>query len=94
MNFVPHAYQQYAIERILEQPKTALYLDMGLGKTVQIIALILANREAGRTSLVVAPTSLTYNWLSEIRRFAPDLSAVVLNGNGVIHPTVINGASV
>ena len=57
--------------------------DMGLGKTVQVIALIQATREAGRTSLVVAPTSLTYNWLSEIRRFAPDMSVVILNGTGV-----------
>ena len=52
--------------------------DMGLGKTVQVIALLQTAREAGRTSLVVAPTSLTYNWLSEIRRFAPELSAVIL----------------
>ncbi len=56
--------------------------DMGLGKTAQIIALLLANRENGRTSLVVAPTSLTYNWLSEFRKFAPDLSVTVLSGNG------------
>ncbi len=56
--------------------------DMGLGKTIQIIALIQATRESGRTSLVVAPTSLTYNWLSEIRRFAPDLSVVILSGTG------------
>ena len=55
--------------------------DMGLGKTVQVIALLRATRESGRTSLVVAPTSLTYNWLSEIRRFAPDMSAAVLSGN-------------
>ena len=54
--------------------------DMGLGKTVQVISLLQTAREAGRTSLVVAPTSLTYNWLSEIRRFAPELSAVILNG--------------
>ncbi|MBP5728787.1 MAG: DEAD/DEAH box helicase, partial [Clostridia bacterium] len=54
----------------------------GLGKTAQIIALMLATREAGRTSLVVAPTSLTYNWLSEFRKFAPDLSVTVLSGNG------------
>ncbi len=54
--------------------------DMGLGKTVQVIALLQATREKGRTSLVVAPTSLTYNWLSEIRRFAPELSTVILNG--------------
>ncbi len=56
--------------------------DMGLGKTIQIIALILATKESGRTSLVVAPTSLTYNWLSEIKRFAPEVSAVILNGTG------------
>ncbi len=54
--------------------------DMGLGKTVQVIALLQAVQEKGKTSLVVAPTSLTYNWLSELRRFAPELSAVILNG--------------
>ena len=56
--------------------------DMGLGKTAQIIALIQAVREEGRTSLVVAPTSLTYNWLSEFRKFAPEMSVTVLSGNG------------
>ena len=55
--------------------------DMGLGKTVQIIALLRATRESSRCSLVVAPTSLTYNWLSELNRFAPDLSTVVIAGN-------------
>ena len=57
--------------------------DMGLGKTVQVIALLLSAKAPGRTSLVVAPTSLTYNWLSEIHRFAPDLSAAVLSGASV-----------
>lgn len=56
--------------------------DMGLGKTAQIIALLQATRENGRTSLVIAPTSLTYNWLSEFRKFSPDLSVTVLSGNG------------
>ena len=56
--------------------------DMGLGKTVQVIALLKAGREAGRTALVVSPTSLTYNWLSEIERFAPEMSVMVLSGTG------------
>ncbi len=56
--------------------------DMGLGKTVQIIALLTAAREENRVSLVVAPTSLTYNWLSEVHRFAPEMGAAVLSGNG------------
>lgn len=56
--------------------------DMGLGKTVQMIALLRTLKKEGRVSLVVAPTSLTYNWLSEIGRFAPELSAMVLSGTG------------
>ena len=55
--------------------------DMGLGKTAQVIALLKSVRDQGRTSLVVAPTSLTYNWLSEFHKFAPDLSVTVISGN-------------
>ncbi|NUP05222.1 MAG: DEAD/DEAH box helicase [Polyangiaceae bacterium] len=49
--------------------------DMGLGKTVQIIALLLRRSEEG-PALVVAPTSVCSNWISEIERFAPSLAAV------------------
>ena len=34
MKFEPHAYQRYAIERILSDARLGLFLDMGLGKTV------------------------------------------------------------
>ncbi len=60
--------------------------DMGLGKTVQVIALLLSARPAEprvgsiQPSIVVAPTTLTYNWLSELERFAPDLSVMVMAG--------------
>ena len=57
--------------------------DMGLGKTVQVIALILARREGGMSagpSLVVCPASLVYNWMAEVRKFAPGLRAVPLAG--------------
>ncbi len=46
--------------------------DMGLGKTVQALALLLARASEG-PALVVAPTSVAFNWADEARRFAPSL---------------------
>jgi SNF2 family DNA or RNA helicase len=48
---------------------------MGLGKTLQSIALILT-RAANGTTLVIAPTSVCLNWISEVERFAPTLNVV------------------
>lgn len=31
MRFVPYAYQQYCIDRVIQDPALALWLDMGLG---------------------------------------------------------------
>ena len=55
--------------------------DMGLGKTLQVIAFLLARKQAGaKPSLVITPTSLLYNWLEEIGRFAPSLKALAVAG--------------
>lgn len=55
--------------------------DMGLGKTLQVITLVKSEAESEkRPSLVVAPTSLVYNWQEEVRKFAPDLAVTVLSG--------------
>jgi superfamily II DNA or RNA helicase len=48
---------------------------MGLGKTVQALAVILTRAREGAT-LIVAPTSVCLNWVSEIERFAPTLNIV------------------
>jgi SNF2 family DNA or RNA helicase len=50
--------------------------DMGLGKTLQALALICHVRERGLAQapfLVVAPTSVVFNWAAETARFAPGL---------------------
>jgi SNF2 family DNA or RNA helicase len=55
--------------------------DMGLGKTLQVIAFLLGQQKSMREpALVVAPTSLVYNWLDEIQRFAPDMKAMAVAG--------------
>lgn len=58
--------------------------DMGLGKTIQSIAFLLSEAEVirsdGKPALIVAPASLLYNWLNELKRFAPELTAVVADG--------------
>ncbi|WP_066054210.1 DEAD/DEAH box helicase [Robertmurraya korlensis] len=58
--------------------------DMGLGKTLQSISFLLSElstiREKKLPALVVCPSSLTYNWLSELMKFAPEVQAVVIDG--------------
>lgn len=58
--------------------------DMGLGKTVQTLAHLLYEKEQGRlgkASLILAPTSLVWNWYDEAKRFTPDLSVLVFHGS-------------
>lgn len=60
--------------------------DMGLGKTIQLIALLLHERErlngseAIGPTLVVAPMSVVGNWVNELARFAPDITVHVHHG--------------
>jgi superfamily II DNA or RNA helicase len=50
--------------------------DMGLGKTIQAIALLLDRARHG-PALVLAPTSVAFNWAAEIERFARPLRPVL-----------------
>ncbi|MFE8700122.1 SNF2 helicase associated domain-containing protein [Cytobacillus sp. FJAT-54145] len=59
--------------------------DMGLGKTLQSITFILSElhhiREKKKAVLIVCPASLSYNWLSEIMKFTPEIEAIVIDGS-------------
>ena len=55
--------------------------DMGLGKTLQVLSVLLAEKENGnQTSIVVCPSSLSLNWLSEAKKFTPELNTIVVRG--------------
>lgn len=55
--------------------------DMGLGKTLQSLVFLEWLREEKRLGLclIVVPTSLTYSWKEEARKFAPNLPIEIFN---------------
>jgi len=66
---------------------------MGLGKTMQVLSLLLVlkrehagDRSGRRPSLLVAPASLLANWAAETGQFAPSLSVFVA------HPSAADAA--
>ena len=64
--------------------------DMGLGKTIQLLALLLHEREVGieakaesaglGPTLLVVPMSVVGNWVREAQRFSPELRVSVHHG--------------
>lgn len=58
--------------------------DMGLGKTLQSItyieSVLTEIQEKKLPVLIVCPSSVTYNWLSEFMKFTPYIQATVLDG--------------
>lgn len=70
---MPHEYQKYAIEYIKTHPVTALFLDMGLGKTVTTLTAIrdlMYDSFEIKHVLVVAPLRVARDtWPEEIRKW-------------------------
>ncbi|MCO1602194.1 DEAD/DEAH box helicase [Desulfosporosinus nitroreducens] len=55
--------------------------DMGLGKTLQVLSFILSEKPTAKgPALVIAPTSLIYNWQEEAKKFTPALRVLVVEG--------------
>lgn len=75
-----HFLQQYKFGGVLAD-------DMGLGKTVQTLALLLKQKEElrdtdhAKTSLLILPTSLVYNWQKEAENFTPKLRILLHTGS-------------
>ncbi len=53
--------------------------DMGLGKTLQTLCVL--SEAPNKTSLVICPASLIYNWRDEAERFFPEMKAACVLGD-------------
>lgn len=54
--------------------------DMGLGKTLQTIAFLSSVATEDSKILILAPSSLIYNWKEEFEKFAPQMKVEVIYG--------------
>lgn len=73
MEFQPHNYQKYCIDRMVNDDKLGLMLDMGLGKTIitlTAIADLKFNRFAVDKVLIIAPKKVAEaTWTDEIAKW-------------------------
>ena len=73
MKFIPHPYQQYAIDRVVSDPAVGLFLEPGLGKTsitLTAIQELKFNRWQVMRPLVVAPKKVAEaTWAAEAEKW-------------------------
>ena len=75
-------YQPEAVEKMAARGKVLVAYEMGLGKTCMTIAAIEELRSQGKITnpvIVIALSSLKYQWKSEIEKFS-DSKALVVDG--------------
>lgn len=80
LELFPH--QKKGVKFLLENKKAILGLAVGLGKTPSAIVAVrqLLNEKKIKRAIVIAPSSVKYNWKNEIENFS-NMSAVVLESN-------------
>ncbi|HWT75992.1 MAG TPA: SNF2-related protein [Mobilitalea sp.] len=84
INGILRDYQQVGVQWLQTMAQYSfggiLADDMGLGKTLQVLAFLSSNKTEILPCLVVAPTSLLYNWKQEAERFVPDKKVIIITG--------------
>ena len=78
-----HNYQWEGVAFLYRSHSALLADEMGLGKTVQTavaLALLLNGKSEIRRALIVAPASLTINWMMELSTWAPSVTARRIQG--------------
>ena len=73
MKFKPHDYQRYTIQFIIDHPESAIFLGMGMGKTISTLTAIndlIRNRFETQKVLVIAPIRVARDtWPAELNKW-------------------------
>ena len=75
---------RFALDSFVRNGGSGLFLDMGLGKTLQTISLLAylaANKGIWGPHLIVVPTSTMLNWECEFKRFCPSMKVLTYYGS-------------
>jgi len=78
-----HDYQWEGVAFLYRSESALLADEMGLGKTVQTavaLALLLNGNNDINRALIVAPASLTANWMMELATWSPSLTTRLIQG--------------
>lgn len=75
-------FQVEAFKRMLERRRLLLAYEMGLGKTVIVIATLEHLLDEGKVAsgLIITPSSLKYQWARMIEEFTEDATVIVIDG--------------
>jgi len=79
-----HDYQWEGVAFLYKSQSGLLADEMGLGKTVQTVvalALLMYTQKDVNRAIIVAPTSLTTNWVDEFNKWTPSLTVRRVDGN-------------
>ena len=77
-DLMPH--QVDGVRRAIQNRQYLIAHEQGTGKTITGIMLAQSALQAGvRPVLVVCPPSLTFNWVAEFAKWAPEVTTTILN---------------
>ena len=76
-------FQETAVERMIDLRHLLLAMEMGLGKTVVVIATVerLIDKGEIAAGFIICPASLKLQWQRMILQFAPDANVIVVSGD-------------
>lgn len=79
-----HDYQKQAVDRVLSQPRLALFMEMGMGKTLITLTALdrLLTEGAIKKVLLICPKKVINTWQGEIKKWGfPCICPVVYDPN-------------